>query len=509
MANENILQRIGSAIRGGSPIEKRAAIPTSTLGSSRLSAGEITTVGYGERVLNLQGQRRFDVYDRMVKDTTIIASGFRLFLNVIANAVWTVNPPEDLDDAETKVAQEYADQMYAMLFSMTSSWSTVVRKTAGFRLQGFSIMEWTAKRLEDGTIGLLDIEHRPQSTITRFKRDPSGTVIAVMQRITGGPEVELPRSKIVYAVDDLLTDEPEGIGLFRHLADTSERLRQFLRLEEVGFSTDLRGIPIVRAPLRELQEEVDNAGAVGTEARSIAQSRKEGKLHPLTEFLEKHIRNSKTGMMLPSETYASESVDKGKTVSSTYKWGIELLNGDSTSFEAMSKAVTRMNYELARVLGCEHLLLGADGTGSLALAQSKVGTFYMTVMSTLLDLCEVFDRDILRPVAEMNGWDEKLRPQMGVNEISDRDIDKIFASLARLSQAGAPMMPDDPAVGELYDLLGLTRPPERMDDMDLSLNPGRNQPPKEDPELDPDKPQDTAIEKARMLKSRRWRRARR
>src|SRR3546814_19066959 len=86
---------------------------------------------------------------------------------------------------------------------------------------------------------------------------------------------------------------------------------------------------------------------------------------------------------------------------------------------------------------------------------------------------------------------------MGVNEISDRDIEQALESLAKLAQAGAPMMPDDPAVGEIYDLLGLTRPPERMDDMDLSLNPGRGDPGKPDPDDDmEDNPEDEQIGRA-------------
>ena len=92
---------------------------------------------------------------------------------------------------------------------------------------------------------------------------------------------------------------------------------------------------------------------------------------------------------------------------------------------------------------------------------------------------------------------------MGVNEISDRDVDAIVEALAKLAQAGAPLMPDDPAVGEIYDLFGLTRPPERGDDMDLSLNPGRGDPGKPDPdEKMRDNPEDE-VAKARVLRSRR------
>jgi hypothetical protein len=120
------------------------------------------------------------------------------------------------------------------------------------------------------------------------------------------------------------------------------------------------------------------------------------------------------------------------------KWALELLNGDSQSFDSMAGAVNRMNQELARILGVEHLLLGSDGGGSLALARSKVGTFYLTVTSTLLDLLEIYDRDLIAPLAELNGWPEELWPQMGVNEISDRDLEQVLDALAKLAQAGAP-----------------------------------------------------------------------
>jgi hypothetical protein len=462
-----------------------------------------------DRELNLVGSRRFDEFDRMVRDVAIVGAGVRLFLNLISNAVWTVNPPEDLDEGQLKTAQEFADQAYDDLFGMTTSWSSIVRKTAAFRLQGFSIQEWTAVKKEDGRIGFLDVEHRPQRTIARWKRDAGGTVESVVQRVPGRGDVELPRSKIIYAVDDTLTDSPEGIGLFRHMAKTAGRLRMFLELEEIGFTTDLRGIPIARAPLGELRQEVVDAGPEGSDARAKAEARRTSLLAPLRDFLNKHVRNEKTGVLLPSDTYLGQTADKATTPSSVPKWAMELLNGESQSFDAMANAVNRMNQELARILGVEHLLLGSDGGGSLALARSKVGTFYLTVTSTLLDLCEIYDRDLLSRWSELNNVPEELRPQMGVNEISDRDIEQVLDSLAKLAQAGAPLMPDDPAVGEIYDLLGLTRPPERGDEMDLSLNPNRGDPAAKPEPKDPENdnmetnPEDKAVAKRRVLRSRR------
>lgn len=502
---DSIFKRAGEALGF---IEKAA--PTQTLGTARSSGGVVGegagTFDEPDRELNLVGTRRFDEYDRMVRDVAIVGAGVRVFLNLISNAVWTVNPPEGLDEAQTKQAREIADAAYADLFNMTTSWSSIVRKTAAFRLQGFSIQEWTAIKKPDGSIGFKDVEHRPQRTIVRWNRDEGGTVESVVQRVPGRADVTLPRSKIVYAVDDTLSDSPEGVGLFRHMVKTANRLELFLRLEEVGFTTDLRGIPVARAPLGELRQEVIDAGPPGSDARAKAEARRAGLLAPFRNFLDKHVRNEKTGLLVSSDTYLSTSVDRGTTPSAVPKWAIELLNGDSQSFEAMAEAVKRMVHELAMLLGCEHLLLGADGGGSLALARSKVGTFYLTVTSTLLDLLEIYDRDLLTPWSELNGVPEELRPEMGVNEISDRDIEQVLDALAKLAQAGAPLMPDDPAVGEIYDLLGLTRPPEREEEMDLSLNPGRKDPTQpKDPANDDleNNPEDQRMAKRRVLRSRR------
>jgi hypothetical protein len=443
----------------------------------------------------------------MLRDVGIIAASIRLILNLLANAVWTVNPPEGLSDADTKIAQGYADQAQDMIFGMTSSWTSVVRKIAMFRFKGFSIMEWTAVKRPDGAIGFLDIEHRPQRTIVRWKRDPGGTVLSVFQRVTGKEDVELPRTKIIYAVDDMLSDSPEGMGLFRHLAPTADRLQLFLDLEEIGFETDLRGIPIARAPLGELQKEVREAGEEGTPDRVKAESRRQRLLAPMREFIDKHVRNKKTGVLLPSDTFIAQNADN-QAISSVAKWSLELLKGDSTSFGDVANAIKEMKQDLARILGTEHMMLGSDKAGSFALAKSKIGTFYLTITSTLYDMLEVIDRDALDPISELNGWPEHLRPEMGVNEISDTDIAQLLDAIAKLATAGAPILPDDPAVGEIYDILGLTRPPERVGEMDLSLNPGRKKPATQS---DPNAPMDAnpePVKKVKVLKSG-WRRRQR
>lgn len=493
MAETNIWTKVGSAL--GFLADATDMDPIATVDSATLAAGEADAADLIEKVAPTQtigsaatqqvggivftvernpllvGSKRFDTYDAMLRNTTIVAAGVRLFLNLLARAEWTINPAEGEEDNPR--AQEIADLAYEMMFDMSTPWSTVVRKQAMYRFQGFAIQEWTAKKRDDGAIGMLDVENRPQRSITRWNLDRSGTVQGAFQQDANYKEVELPRGKIIYSVDDTLTDSPEGLGLYRHLAETAHRLKNYLDLEEIAYETDLRGIPVARAPLEELRAEVDNAGPVGSPEHTKAEASRSAKLQPLKDFITRHIRNKKMGLLLPSATYMSQGNDT-QSPSAVQKWGLELLQGESTSIEAIAAAINRLNAEMARVLGCEHLLLGSDGSGSLALAKSKVGTFYLTVTSTLSELVEVFERDWLLPLAELNGWPPELIPSLGVQDVTDQDISEIVEGLAKLAQAGATLLPSDPAVGEIYDRWGLTRPPEDRIDLDASLNPNRN-----------------------------------
>src|SRR5690606_18061192 len=124
-------------------------------------------------------------------------------------------------------AQEAADFVESVMFDMETSWAKIARRASMYRFNGFGIQEWTAKRRDDGRIGLKDIAARPCHTITRWEIDEAtGEIRGVYQtNPQTGREIFLPRGKVIYLVDDSLTDHPEGLGLFRNLVEPATRLR--------------------------------------------------------------------------------------------------------------------------------------------------------------------------------------------------------------------------------------------------------------------------------------------
>ncbi len=368
----------------------------------------------------MQGPNRFIIYNRMMHDITIIAASVRLFLNLISKSNWTVVPAKDANGDALPGAEEMAELLDSMRKDLTTSWPRTIRRIAMFIFVGYSVHEWTAKRRDDGNITIGKIGHRPQSSIFRWDMEEDTDVMGVYQRLANGKEVLIPRRKMIYAVDDALTDHPEGTGLFRHLRRATKRLRAFEDLEEVGYENDLRGIPVASIPMGEIDRKAKKmkSGAAAYISRVKA---------PFMKFVKGHVRNKKQGILMDSETY--RDAGENRSPSSVRKWLVELLQGEGGAFDPMSNAIKRIKEEIALALGTEHLLIGQDGAGSLALSKTKTGTFYLTLISVMQELVDIMERDWRDPIWEMNGFPEELKPTLAAEEIRDEDIEKITSAL--------------------------------------------------------------------------------
>ena len=155
-----LLDNIFDYLRFGG--NRRNVTSTKTVGAS----GTAVYGGYiqeDETSARLVGRQKYRTYSNMLANVEIVATGVRYFLNLLAKASWNVEPADDSDQAK-----EIAEAIEDMIHGMDTSWARVIRRAGMYRFYGFSIQEWTAKRREDGLIGLADIAPRPQLTIERW-----------------------------------------------------------------------------------------------------------------------------------------------------------------------------------------------------------------------------------------------------------------------------------------------------------------------------------------------------
>lgn len=480
----SIFETISKRLMGGPA--PRSTSPTESLGSIGDVVDDAGYVIAVERSPDLQGRQKYVKFSELLTNTAIIATGVRYFLLLLSSPEWAVEPAKDEDGEDLPGAREVADFIKDAIQDMDTPWARIVRRAALYRFHGFSVQEWTAKKREDGRLGFEDIEPRPQSTIERWDME-RGKVVGVVQHVdyqTGGDnqgDIYIPRAKLVYVVDDSLHESPEGLGLFRHLVRPAERLRAYEELEELAFETDLRGIPIGRAPLTELREAVQNKQMDATKALRARSA--------VDAFVRNKLRNGKKGLVLNSETY--RNMDEAASPSNVRKYDVELLRGEADGSQEVAAAIQRMNQEIARLLGVEHLMLGSDGTGSLALGQTKLSNFFLTVTSTQNDLAEAFDRDVVKVLCELNGIPRELWPKLKPEEIDMLDVVALGQLLSDIASAGAPLEPGDPAINAIRSRAGLPAAPEPdPEETELDAMLGRRLKEKQIESLDNPEPED-------------------
>lgn len=416
--------------------------PTRTLGAPGVAIhGGIPVDDEINRDL-IAPETRYRTYSNILANTSIVAAGVRYFLNLIGSSGWTFTP----SDADSGGA--YRDRLEAALRDDGDTpWHRVVRRAAMYRMYGFSVQEWTMRRHEDGHYTYGDIAPRPQKTIHGWDVDRTGKVRGIVQLDPQTAQyVYLPRAKCLYLVDDSLHDSPEGLGLFRHLVAPAKRLERYTHLEQIGFESDLRGIPVGYGPFGDLAKAVAQ-GNMKKEDRAKLEA-------PLRRFLNNLYRNENQALLLDSAPYAS--MDQAGRPSAIRQWAIEILRGGSRSFQENAAAIERLNRELARILGVEQLLLGATSSGSYALSEDKTKAFYQTIEAALTEIRESMITDLIDRLWEVNGWPVNMKPTVTTDAVRYKDVAEAAVVLRDLALAGAMLEPDDPVINDFRDQMNLS-----------------------------------------------------
>lgn len=443
----SLLKRVMDAVTLRPP----AARPFTEMGvaGTAVFSGMIAT---REKSSKWIGQQRYISIADMAVNASIVAAGIHHFVNLIARPGWTFEPADK--SSEAKAAAELIEEV---IDEMDMPWARVVRRATMFRFYGFGIQEWTAKRREDGSVGLLSIEPRPQHSIERWAVAPDGAVEGVWQRDPqSGRELGLPRKKLLYLVDDAISDSPEGIGIFRHLAEPWERLQAYYALEARGFERDLRGTPIGRIPYAQIREAVRQGEITETQASTL--------IATVENFVKLQVKQSDTAITLDSIPYYSAAAD-GAKVAGMPQWGVELLSGGAAGIAEVSAAIIRTQTEMARVLAAEHLMMG-EASGNRALGEDKSRNLYLVANAVLGDIAAGVERDVIANICLLNGIPDKLRPKAVPEDVAFQSAQAVAATLAQMAQAGAVLAPDDPVIDDVRSLMGVSAsvptPPELL-----------------------------------------------
>lgn len=441
------IPRLANLFGGSTPADTERAKPNQAQGTPgfQIAGGYIVTK---ERNSKLVGRERYRTFSDILQNTSIVAAGTRHFLNIIAQPEWNVEPALDLGDDSSDEAKAVAEFCERAIFNdCGTNWTRLVRRGGQYRYYGYAFEEYKLTRNMDGHLTVDDVYQRPQHTIERWDIAETGDVLGVWQRSPQtGAENYIPREKLIYLLDDTLTDSPEGMGLFRQIVEPAERLRELVRLEATGYSRDMRGLPIARAPLAEMQKQ-------GMTDEDIAAA-----LAPLSSFASIEAKDKDTHLQLDSSPYRSES-DNGETISNVPLWDLQFASYSASGLNEIGAAIDRINTEIARVLGVESLMIGTGSSGSRAASEDKSANLYLHANAALDDIGEAYERDLFGALLRYNGIDKSLRPRLVHEDVQKKDFAGMASALRDMASAGVVLTNGDETVKEFFGMMGLT-PPE-------------------------------------------------
>lgn len=402
----------------------------------------------GESNPDLIGHRLWITFSNTLLNSIVVAAAARYFLNLISGTEWEAEPRKNAGADGERAAEIVREGLFKS--DLSRPWSVVVRKAALYKFYGFSMHEWIVKRRQDGMIVYSDLQHRPQYTIYWWdKQVEQQPLLGVVQQSRYGHRYYLPRERLFYCFDDTISDDPGGVGMLRHVIKHTSKLERLEFLEAVAFETDLRGTPSMRAPIRKLQEYAKERG--------LGDAWAEKQLAVLENFASNHVKTADLSITLDSSPYT----DKDGKISAVPQWAIEILKGQTGPLTEVLKAIERVNREIARVIGAEFMLMGDNGSGSRAMHADKTDQFGNLIQSTLGEMAGFARNDLARTLVALNGLDPDIcTPALLPGAVSTEAVTQVAQSLLYMAQAGAPLMPGDPAIDQIRARLHLAAQPK-------------------------------------------------
>ena len=410
------------------PISKAQEQPQrfqlSEVGLSGLSVvGGVTTDEY-HRELNWPTSIR--TYKQMSYHPSI-NSCFSLYDNIISKVTWRVVPPRDATQEEIDRAN-FTNQC---LEDMDIPLRQVIKDALSSNVYGFCILEKVYRRrlkskgslFNDGLIGIKKIALRNQETIQKFIfTDDGNEVIGVKQNLSGVAgnrfstknEVILPRNKYIHITTGRNREDPFGKSPLRDIYLAWRYLTVIEELEASGTAKDLSGLPVIRIPAQYMSSDAT------PEQKTIFENFK--------NIIRNIQSNSQSGVILPSAI----DPDTRKEL-----FDIQLLavQGTGKSFDT-EKIKQYYQNQIYVGLSADLLILGNSGVGSFALGQLKSSLTGSAIESMLDNIVEAFNRDLIRQLYELNGWDSARACKLDYDDLHAADLESLSKYWQRVASVG-------------------------------------------------------------------------
>lgn len=383
-----------------------------------------------------------EVYREMLDNDPIVGAILYAIEMLCRGVEWTVEPA-----GETKADQEAAQFLTSCMDDMSMTWEDTISEILGMLGYGWSWHEIVYKRrmgpfqkdatrrsqFTDGRVGWRKLPIRSQDSIWKFEIDETGGI----QAFTQAPPPDyilrtIPIEKSLLFRTKILKNNPMGRSILRNAWTSYYYAKNIRTIEAIGIERDLAGIPVLKPP-----EGVDIWDPNDDQMKQVLQK--------AMQIVTTIKRDEQDGVVLP------------------FGWELTLLStGGRRQFDTTG-VINRYEQRMATTVLADFVLLGQDKVGSFSLAATKKDLFSASLGAYLDQIAGVFNRYAIPRLFELNAFPGiTAYPKLAHAEIEAVNLEELGMYVLQLSQAGAPLFPNDDLERYLLRAGNLPVPPEQQ-----------------------------------------------
>lgn len=354
----------------------------------------------------------------------------------ICRVKWQVTVPEGYEE-ELKAEKQFLEE--CLFQDMEHPFEEFISQVVSLRQYGFAPFEKvyryrtfkSGSRFNDNRVGLRSLYLIDQHTIRGWKWDESGRKVTDLCQFRVKPQsvdgmswsqyevgedgknyITIPVKKVLNFRNKRKGNSPQGssflVGAWRAWR-LKTSLEEFLA---VGVVKDLQGLPIIEVPA-----ELMSPDASETQKLEYA-------------FWQNTIRNihqnAQAGLIIPSTK--DEKGDRYydlRTVSS----------GGQKAYDVLS-IIEFYRKSILTALFAQQLVLGQDGSGSFSLSENMAGVTGLSVETTLREIEQVLNHDLVPQLFALNGIKKKVLPKITYGDVLPVDLETLSKFIQRTAAVG-------------------------------------------------------------------------
>jgi len=427
----------------------------------RLKLGETGFTGLrtsnGQIIQEAQQVFRYPHFIKVVNEiraNPTVGAAMNVYNFMLARKEWCVKASEDASD----ITKERAEIIDSMMNDIDGGWTNFIKSVIPYIEYGYGIHEIVPRRrlnrygslYNDGLVGIGKLAVRNQETIAKWNFSEDGReLLSVSQSLAhvenayrfvnlakDGGYITIPRDKFLLFTANGSAGNPQGNSIYKNIYLAHKQLTMLQEEELLTVAKEAKGMMKIEVPAQYLQgEESPDGGAAATAFKAIIDGHNEG---------------TTAGLLVPQDIDPDSKIKR---------FDYSLLESRGTPAVDVEAVIKRLQKDILIALSVDVLSLGADGSGSFALAESKTSILALAIDARLKEIQDVLNTQLIPYIYRMNGWDTSEMPEFEYEDEEDIDMEVFGTFVQKIASTG--MIERDRAVlNRIREVLGVEEYPE-------------------------------------------------